>query len=102
MINGASEKRDEGVELKVERINSMGTRSWDPGNKPAQERPEVDQEQGKAKHEEAESWSARSSVDAHSTQDAVAGLDPKAEPVASVDLLERPVETEHNEEHPFA
>ena len=58
LFNGSSEQGDEGLELKTDWVDSMWTGTWETGDKPAQESPEIDQEQSEAQHKEAKSWIA--------------------------------------------
>ncbi len=53
MFDGASEQRDEAVELEMKRVDAVGTGLWDPCHSPTQVGPDVDQEQGKAQDKEA-------------------------------------------------
>ena len=78
----------------------MGTGTWETGDKPAQESPEIDQEQSEAQYKEAKSWIAGGGLDADSAQNAIGRLNAKAKSVALVDLLRLPVETENHEELP--
>src|SRR3972149_2603325 len=90
--------------VKAEALGIHPTRSWSdqPGEHPAQEDPDVDQDQTHRQQEETQSGIARSGMISHLAHRAIAALDAEASAKACIDLLRCPVELDDDESQPLA
>lgn len=90
------------MEAKQRLINAVRTWCEQTGEFPPQEDPDIQQEQTDAEQEKTQGWIAGGRGGAHASGHSIRTFDTEPASIFLVDLLDPPVEANHNERQPFA
>lgn len=90
------------MEAKQRLINAVRTWCEQTGEFPPQEDPDIQQEQTDAEQKKTQGWIAGGRGGAHASGHSIRTFDTEPASIFLVDLLDPPVEANHNERQPFA
>src|SRR5574341_1448179 len=102
LLNGTNEKTNKAMKTETVRVNTSRAAPGGTGKLPTEKDSGIDQYQANAEQEKAQGRSERGGQSPHTAQETIAALDAEAPTVLVVNLIRRPIQMDHDKQHPLA